>query len=113
MGLYEDVKKIFLELLGEDAIKVLDAFENPKLYPKEFLDQCKYFLSEIVGENIAKEKLKPLYKKYKSLILGKKIEKLIFPMRKLKEGELSGRTKKHLGNISKLFVLAWNFSRFQ
>ncbi len=112
MGLYEDVKQIFLELLGEDATKVLDTFENPKLYPKEFLDQCKYFLSEVIGEKLAEEKLKPLYRKYRSLILGKKVEKLIFPVKKLKEGEISGRVKKHFDNISKLLILTWNFSTF-
>lgn len=64
MGLYEDAKKIFLDLLGPEVAKQIDNFEDPRKYPKEFLDECTYFLSKLIGEKSAKEKLLPLYKKY-------------------------------------------------
>jgi len=64
MSIYEDVKKLFLELLGPEVAKVIDNFENPKKYPKEFLEECKYFLAKIIGEEPAEEKLKPIYEKY-------------------------------------------------
>jgi benzoyl-CoA reductase/2-hydroxyglutaryl-CoA dehydratase subunit BcrC/BadD/HgdB len=64
MSIYEDAKKLFVELLGLEVAKVIDTFEDPKKYPKEFLEECKYFLAKIVGEEPAKEKLQPIYEKY-------------------------------------------------
>ncbi|MEM5790470.1 MAG: hypothetical protein QXP77_00205 [Candidatus Aenigmatarchaeota archaeon] len=68
MGLYEDVKAILVEFLGEDGAKILQNFDNPKLYPKDFLEEVRNFISELVGEEKADEKLEPIYKKYKLLI---------------------------------------------
>ena len=64
MGLYEDARKIISDLFGEEVAKQLDNFENPKKYPKEFLEECIYFLSKLIGEKSAREKFLPLYKKY-------------------------------------------------
>jgi len=64
MGLREDAKKIILDLLGEEVAKQLDNFENPEKYPKDFLNECIYFLSKLIGEETAKAKFQPLYKKY-------------------------------------------------
>lgn len=64
MSLYDDAKKIFLELFGPELAKQLDNFENPEKYPKDFLDECTYFLSKLIGEDASKAKFQPLYKKY-------------------------------------------------
>lgn len=64
MGLYEDARKIFLDLFGFEVADQLKNFEDPNKYPKEFLEECTYFLSKLMGEELAKEKMKPLYKKY-------------------------------------------------
>ncbi len=64
MSLHEEVKKLFLELLGEEFAKVIDTFENPKIYPKDFLDECKYFLEKIIGKEAAEERVEPIYEKY-------------------------------------------------
>ena len=64
MGIYEDSKKIFLDVFGQEVAKQLDGFDKPDKYPEDFLEECTYFLSKLVGENAAKEKFQPLYKKY-------------------------------------------------
>jgi len=61
----KDAKKIFLNLFGPEIAKQIDNFEDPNKYPKEFLEECTYFLSKLIGEKPAKEKLMPLYKKFK------------------------------------------------
>jgi len=50
--------------LGPLISKQLDNFDNPEKYPKDFLDECAYFLGRFIGETAAKNKLEPLYKKY-------------------------------------------------
>jgi hypothetical protein len=62
--LKDDARKIFLDLYGTEVAKQLDNFENPREYPKDFLEECTYFLSKLIGEKSAKERLLPLYKKY-------------------------------------------------
>ena len=64
MSLYEDVKKLFLELLGPEVAKVIDTFEDPKKYPKDFLEECKFFLEKILGKDVAEAKIQPIYEKY-------------------------------------------------
>ena len=63
-GLYGKTKKIFLNIFGPEVAKQLDNFQDPKKYPKDFLDQSKFFLSKLLGERMAEEKLLNLYKKY-------------------------------------------------
>ena len=64
MGLYEDSKKIIMDILGEEVAKQLDNFEDPEKYPEDFLNECIYFLSKLIGDETAKSKFQPLYKKY-------------------------------------------------
>jgi len=64
MGIREDVKKIFAEILGPEFVDVVDNFENPEKYPKDFLEECKYFLEKIIGKEAAEKNLQPLYEKY-------------------------------------------------
>jgi hypothetical protein len=64
MGLKEDAKTIVSGLLGPDVAKQLDSFEDPKKYPKDFINECVHFLGHFIGENVSKEKFEPLYAKY-------------------------------------------------
>lgn len=64
MTLKEDAKAIFDKLLGSVASEQLNNFDDPEKYPKDFLDECTDFLSKFIGEEAAKKKLEPLYKKY-------------------------------------------------
>jgi len=63
-GLYGETKKIFLNIFGPEVAKQLDNFQDPKKYPKDFLDQSKFFLSRLMGDQVAEIKLKSLYEKY-------------------------------------------------
>ncbi len=64
MGLYNDTKELLLNMFGPDIAKQVDVFEDPEKYPKEFLDECEFFLSKLIGEEATLEKIRPLYKKY-------------------------------------------------
>jgi len=64
MPILDEAKKIFQDLLGEEVAKQLNGFSDPKKYPKDFLDDCVYFLSKFIGEEAAKKKFELLYKKY-------------------------------------------------
>lgn len=64
MGLKEDAKKIVLDILGDEVAKQIDNFEDPEKYPKDFLDECKFFIAKLMGEEAAETKFKPLYEKY-------------------------------------------------
>ena len=64
MSLKEEAKGIFSELFGPEVAKQVDKFENPEEYPKDFLEECVYFLGKFIGEDAAKKKFEPLYKKY-------------------------------------------------
>lgn len=63
--LFNDVKRVITDALGELVAKQIENFDDPKLYPKDFLDECVYFLGKLIGPELAREKFKPLYKKYK------------------------------------------------
>jgi hypothetical protein len=64
MTLREEVKKVFTELFGPEVAKQVDRFDKPEDYPKDFLDECVFFLGKFIGDNAAKRKFEPLYKKY-------------------------------------------------
>jgi hypothetical protein len=64
MKLKEEAKVIFNSLLGPEVAKLVDSFDDPKKYPKEFLDECMHFLANFVGEESAKKKFEPIYQKY-------------------------------------------------
>jgi len=64
MTLKAEAGSVFEKLLGPLISKQLDNFDNPEKYPKDFLDECAYFLGRFIGETAAKNKLEPLYKKY-------------------------------------------------
>jgi len=63
-NLYNETKNIFLNIFGPEVAKQLDNFQDPKKYPKDFLDQSKFFLSKLMGDQVAEIKLKSLYEKY-------------------------------------------------
>ena len=62
--LKEEAKKIMSQLVSDDVVKQLDNFDDPKKYPKDFLDECTHFLGMLVGQKIAIKKFSKLYKKY-------------------------------------------------
>ena len=64
MGLKEDAKRIVSEIFGSEVAEQLNAFDDPKKYPKDFLEECVYFLGRLIGEEEAKKKFMPLYRKY-------------------------------------------------
>ena len=64
LGLKEDAKKLFEELLGPQVAQQLDNFDDPKRYPVDFLDECEHFLSELIGRDAAENKMNALRKKY-------------------------------------------------
>ena len=51
-------------MFGEEVSRQLDSFENPEKYPKDFLNECAYFLGKLIGRDAANEKMRYLYKKY-------------------------------------------------
>jgi hypothetical protein len=64
MGLKEDAKKIIKDTLGEEVSNQVKSFDNPEKYPKDFLDQCSFFLGNLIGQENAKKKFEELYNKY-------------------------------------------------
>lgn len=64
MVLKDDATKIIIELLGRSVENSLNGFDDPEKYPKEFLDECTYFLGKMIGEENARKRFEPLYKKY-------------------------------------------------
>ena len=64
MGIYEDSKRIFSDMFGPEVARQVDSFDDSEKYPKDFLDECAYFLSKLIGEDAAKKKFQPLYDKY-------------------------------------------------
>ena len=66
MGLREDVLAGIAEVLGEDSAKqVIGNFDDPKKYPKEFLDEYLFFMQKLIGDDAARRKIDPMYKKYR------------------------------------------------
>jgi hypothetical protein len=66
MTLKEEAKQVLTELFGPEVAKQVDKFDKPEDYPKDFLDECVFFLGKFIGDNAAKRKFEPLYKKYTS-----------------------------------------------
>lgn len=64
MGLKNDVKKIFVEISGTAVAEQVEHFEDPESYPEDFCRECHHFLSQIIGESAAKERLDPICRKY-------------------------------------------------
>lgn len=64
MTLKDEVASILKNLLGPGIAKQLDNFDDPAKYPNDFLDECTYFLGQFIGDEAAKKKMEPLYKKY-------------------------------------------------
>jgi hypothetical protein len=64
VSLKEESKQILSALFGPEVARQVETFEDPEKYPKDFLDECTYFLGKFVGESAAKGKFKVLYKKY-------------------------------------------------
>ncbi len=67
LGLKEDAKKMFEELLGPQVARQLDNFEDPVRYPDDFLNECEHFLSELIGKDAAEKKMDLLRKKYEKI----------------------------------------------
>jgi len=64
MALKDEAKSILEKLLGPEVAKQVDNFDDPEKYPKDFLDECVYFLSRLIGEETARKKFEPLYRRY-------------------------------------------------
>ena len=64
MTLKKDAKKLFLDLFGPQIAKQLNTFDDPGRYPNDFLNECKHFMSQLIGVDAAERKLGPLFKKY-------------------------------------------------
>jgi hypothetical protein len=70
MTLKEDAKQIFISFFGAELAMQLDNFEDPRKYPKDFLDECTHFLGNLIGMGNAKIKLENLYVKYAKIQYG-------------------------------------------
>ena len=66
MTLLEDAKEIFARILGPECDKILSQFDKPDTYPGDFLDECEFFLSRLIGEAMAIKQILPLKQKYLS-----------------------------------------------
>jgi len=64
MSLKDDAKKLLEEILGPGTANIVNSFDDPKKYPKDFLDECVYFLGTLIGPDNARKKFEYLYKKY-------------------------------------------------
>ena len=64
MKLKEEANKIFTELLGPSIARQLDCFDDAEKYPQDFLNQCRNFMAQMIGESAAEERLAPLFRKY-------------------------------------------------
>ncbi|MFH1249210.1 MAG: hypothetical protein V1660_03590 [archaeon] len=64
MGLKEDSEGIIRELFGEEISKAVEGFDDPRRYPDDFIEECIYFLGQLIGEGIAKKKFMPLIERY-------------------------------------------------
>lgn len=65
MGLKEDVLAGIAEVLGADSAgQVVGTFDDPKKYPKDFLDEYLFFMQKLIGDGAAERKAIPLYRKY-------------------------------------------------
>jgi hypothetical protein len=67
MSLQSEVREYVKATFGVYSSEKIDLFakeKNPLIDPNAFLDKCVDFLSTMLGEETAKEKLKPFYEKY-------------------------------------------------
>lgn len=64
MGLKDDAKAVISEMLGSTVAAQVDSFEDPKKYPKEFIEECIFFLGRMMGDDIARKKFEPIMRKY-------------------------------------------------
>jgi hypothetical protein len=64
MGLKEDTANIFRDLFGDLVAKQIDDFDDPKKYPKDFLDECVEFMGKMIGVPASEKLFSPLYRKY-------------------------------------------------
>jgi len=64
MGLLEDAERIVEADFGSNVAAQLSTFDNPDKFPKDFLDDCVFFIGLLIGEDAAKRKFAPLYAKY-------------------------------------------------
>ena len=64
MTLREEARQIFIGMFGPEVAKQVDKFDKPEDYPKDFLDECVFFLGKLIGQESAKKKFLPLYEKY-------------------------------------------------
>ena len=62
--LERDAEKIISGLFGDAVARQTNGFDDPRKYPKDFLDECTFFLSKFIGDEAAKRKFGPLYRKY-------------------------------------------------
>ena len=64
-----EVISAFADLLGRELSTIVvnsaKMFDNPRLYPLEFLNACKKAFGDLIGSDVAEEKLKPIYAKLK------------------------------------------------
>jgi len=110
MGIREDAKQIFNELFGPEVAKQIDAFDSPDQYPKDFLDECEYFLGKLIGESPAKKMIETLRKKYlgsgqqanKKAQIAQNMKKLCLAAGILSSCPLTGFASSAHGNLADL-----------
>lgn len=64
MTLEAEAKTIIEKMFGKQVAEQIKNFDDPKKYPKDFIDQCVYFTGKLVGVENARKKFEQLYKKY-------------------------------------------------
>ncbi|MEM5871248.1 MAG: hypothetical protein QW051_00070 [Candidatus Aenigmatarchaeota archaeon] len=74
MSLKEEVKGLFEKLIGKEAGKIIESFDDPEKYPEDFCKECIEFLSKFIGEEAARKKINELYQKYKSTTTNLKVK---------------------------------------
>jgi len=48
MTLKKECAEVIERLLGSGFSKVIDEFDDPLLYPKDFLEECEHFMSRLL-----------------------------------------------------------------
>jgi hypothetical protein len=67
MSLQNEMKEYVKATFGVYSSEKIDTFakeKNPVVDPKGFLELCVDFISTMLGEETAREKMKPFYEKY-------------------------------------------------
>ena len=91
MGLLEEAKEILADAFGNEVADQLDNFDDPNKYPKDFIEECVFFLAKIAGQEVADKKFAPLMKKYTKPGSGKKNTSDTQPAALLKSGKSTGK----------------------